>query len=109
MMDIKKLRNNELRKQFLVDRNPEDGWYLWINQPEVDREFWRVDIEGYAFVVEMELHERIYPKRDIVWYEAGIYVIPVEELENTRKRPFSTYATNNSQCIEKLKELGRRK
>ena len=110
-MDIKKLSNNALRQQYLEERKPEQGWYLWLDQPEIDRKFERVDIQGTAFICEILKIELTYPKKHNKWVGEKYYIIPVEELEKgpERKRPFSAYISSKTMCIEALKNMGRRK
>ena len=110
-MDIKELRNNALRQQFLEERKPEQGWYLWLDQPDVDRKFERVDIQGTAFICEILKIEVFYPKTHNKWVGEKYYIIPIEELEKgpERKRPFSAYISSKTMCIETLKNMGRRK
>lgn len=60
-MDIKALKNNELREKFLEDRNPDEGWYVWLDQPEVGRIFYRNDINGTAFIIELMEILTTYP------------------------------------------------
>ena len=110
-MDIKELKNNDLRGKFLDNRDPDQGWYLWVNQPEVDRKFYRSDIEDTAFICEVEKCEFQYPKRHTKWYTKRYFIVPTCELEKgiERAKPFSAYESNKTGCIERLKYLGRRK
>ena len=109
-MDIKELRNNQLRQQFLEERKTEQGWYLWLAQPEVERRFERVDIQGTAFICELKKIELTYPKVHNVWRGDIFYIIPIDVLEEGtgRKRPFSAYIASKTMCIEELKKLGRK-
>ncbi len=109
-MDIKELRNNQLRQQFLEERKPEQGWYLWLDQPEVERKFERVDIQDTAFICEILKIEVFYPKTHNKWAGEKYYIIPVEELDKgpERKKPFSAYISSKTMCIEELKNMSRR-
>ena len=110
-MNIKELKNNAIREKFLEERKPEQGWYLWLDQPEVERRFERVDIQGKAIICEVKKIELTYPKLHNQWEGRIFYIIPIEELEKgpERKRPFSAYISSKTMCIEELKNMGRRK
>ncbi len=110
-MDIKELRNNDLRAKFFEERKPEQGWYLWLDQPEVEIRYERVDIQGKAFICEVMNVEHTWPKVYSEWVGEKFYIIPVDELEKEgpeRKRPFSAYISSKTMCIEELKKIGRR-
>ena len=110
-MDIKELRNNQLRQRFLEERKPEQGWHLWLAQPEVEIRYERVDIQGTAFICEIQKIELTYPKVHNEWRGDKYYIIPIDVLEEGagRKRPFSAYIASKTMCVEELKKLGRKK
>ena len=110
---IERLKNNKLRQDFLEERKQEDGWFVWINQPEVERKFERVDLkdgdEDISFVCELRRTEHFYPSKYVDWFACDYFIIPTELLENVdaRRNPFSSYRASKSQCIEKLKDMSK--
>jgi len=62
---IRKFKNDKERIAFLQDRNPEDGWYIWKHDPDLDRVWWRYDLESCAFVVETQRLTYRYPEEHI--------------------------------------------
>ena len=109
-MDIKELKNKELRQRFLEERKPEQGWYLWLDQPDVERRFERVDIQGKAFICEVMNIEHTWPKVYNEWVGEKFYIVPIEELDKgpERKRPFSAYISSKTMCNEELMKMRRR-
>lgn len=108
-MDIKALKNNELREKFLEDLNPDEGWYVWLDQKELNRKFYRNDLNGTTFVVEMMEILRTYPKKERVWHPAKYYLIQTKTLEcPLRSFPFSAYIANKTMCVDELKKLSRK-
>ena len=53
-------KNDKERIAFLEDdRNGNNGWYLWGDNQELGRRWWRYDLPDCAFVVEEEKHTPI--------------------------------------------------
>ena len=112
-MDIKemllKLKNNELREKFLEDLNPDEGWYVWLDQPGLNRKFYRNDLNGTTFVVEMMEILRTYPRKERVWYPAKYYFMQTKTLEDrSRSNPFSTFVASKTMCIDELKKMAQK-
>ena len=108
-MDIKALKNNKLREKFLEDLNPDEGWYVWLDQKELNRKFYRNDLNGTTFIIEMMEILRSYPKKERIWYPAKYYFMQTETLEcPLRGVPFSVFIASKTMCVDELKKLSRR-
>ena len=108
-MDIKALKNNELRKKFLEDLNPDEGWYVWLYQPGLNRKFYRNDLNGTTFVIEMMEILRTYPRKERGWYPAKYYFMQTETLEDrSRGVPFSAFIASKTMCVDELGKLFRK-
>ena len=56
------LRNDWERSNFLKDyTNVENGWYLWQENPVIQRRWWRRDIGNCSIVIEDALHRNTFP------------------------------------------------
>ena len=103
MIDLKTLRNDDLRIEFLEDyRNMDNGWYLWKEDHDLNRKFWRLDLPGeIALIVEEHLRtlfsyvDKSYPKK---WLVQHWFV--VEDWD----RPFDDNSGSRTMALQKLKE-----
>jgi len=60
------LKNDKERKAFLDTRSRASGWYLWKEDPDLQREWWRFDLPDCALIVEQQEITYNYPE----WHRA---------------------------------------
>ena len=71
-----KLKNEKERNEFLTDyRNEKNGWYLWKQDEELQRRWWRRDFENCFFVAEENLRTTTWPKRAETWWIVSWFII----------------------------------
>ena len=71
-----KFKNDKERIAFLKDyRNGENGWYLWKNDAEIDRRWWRLDLPDCALIVEEDRQTFEWPKRRVEWRVVNWFII----------------------------------
>ena len=74
MIDLKKLKNDKERVEFLEDyRNEQNGWHLWKHDEELGRWMWRFDMTDISIIVEECLRTFEWPAKHQVrtisnWY-----------------------------------------
>ena len=102
---MRKFKNDIERKQFLDDyRNGQNGWYIWKNDDDLKRRWWRCDLpDGTSLIVEEEKVTFHWPNKHIEWRDRFWYVT---EWKNV---PFSDYRANKTQALAKIKEIGKRR
>ena len=82
---ILKLKNDKERNAFLEDyRNMDNGWYLWKDDGDLNRRWWRYDLPDCALVVEERLQTIEWPKvcaKRLVknWYIIRDWHLPFED------------------------------
>ena len=95
-----KFKNDKERTEFLVDyRNTDNGWYLWKEDKDLQRRWWRHDFEGCCMVVEEQLRTHTWPKLMTEWDVVHWFII-----EDTGI-PFADGTGSRSLALTKLKEL----
>lgn len=101
---MQKFKNDIERKQFLDDyRNEQSGWFLWKNDDDLERRWWRYDLpDGTSLIVEEEKETFHWPNKHIKWEARCWYVA---EWKNV---PFSDYRASKTQALAKIKEIGKR-
>lgn len=57
-----KLKNDKERLAFLDARTKATGWYLWKEDSDLQREWWRFDLPDAAIIVEEQKITYQYPK-----------------------------------------------
>ena len=107
MIDLKSLKNDDMRISFLEDyRNVDNGWYLWKEDTDMDRRFWRLDLEdGPALIVEEHKRTICYytePKHRITWLIQQWYVV------KDWNRPFDDNSGSRTMALKKIKEVAKR-
>ncbi len=100
MTDLSKFTNNEKRRAFFDDRLEKDGWFLWLEEPRLNRKYMRCDVDGVTFICELREYESPYPKPHRAWRESWYMV-----KSNDWEMPFENHSTSLSLCIEELKNL----
>ena len=100
------LPNDEARQAFLRDyTNAENGWYLWVETPEVQRRWYRRDFDGWSIVIEESDHivkAKVagynYPKTRMVMH---MYMVEDFDL------PLESNLSVKTQIMSRLRELTR--
>lgn len=102
---MRKFKNDIERKQFLDDyRNEQNGWFLWKNDDDLERRWWRYDLpDGTSLIVEEEKETFHWPNKHIKWEARCWYVALWKNV------PFSDYRASKTQALAKIKEIGKRR
>ena len=94
-----KFKNDKERIAFLEDyRNEENGWYLWKDVPDIQRKFWRFDLEDTALIVEEQQRTSHWPYEHQKWDVTHWYI--VEDWE----KPFADHTASRTQALARLKK-----
>jgi len=95
-----RFKNDKERTEFLVDyRNELNDWYLWKEDKDLNRRFWRHDFDGCFMVVEEQLRTSTWPTIHVEWWVVHWFIIEDPE------KPFADGTASRSQALTKLKEL----
>lgn len=63
-----KYKNDKERLAFLDDyRNEQNGWYLWKEDYDIQRQWWRFDLPDAAIIVEEQKITYQYPEPQITY------------------------------------------
>lgn len=101
MTDLKKFTNNDKRRNFFENRSEEDGWYVWFEEPRLNRRYERCDVRGTSFIVEMRQQTFRFPKEHTSWRTDRWYMVTADDWE----KPFEDHAASMILAIEELKRL----
>ena len=95
-----KLKNEKERNEFLTDyRNEKNGWYLWKQDEELQRRWWRRDFDDCFFVAEENLRTTTWPKRAETWWIVSWFIIDDPSML------FADGSASITQVRNRLKEL----
>ena len=95
-----RLKNEKERNEFLKDyRNEKNGWYLWKQDEDLQRRWWRRDFNTCFIVVEENLRTSTWPKIADTWWIVNWFII-----EDPTK-PFANGSSSITTVRNKLKEL----
>ena len=98
-MDLKKLKNDKERTAFLEDyRNTENGWYMWKDDYDLGRSWWRYDLDDCALIVEEQLRTFQWPNEHVTQSVMHWYIV-----EDWNK-PFGDSVASRTLALKKLKE-----
>ena len=98
-----KFKNDKERIAFLEDyRNEDHGWYLWKDDDDLQRKWWRFDLEDCALIVEERLQTLQWPDEHLSWLVSRWYII------TDWHKPFSDGAASKTQALAKLNEVTRK-
>ena len=95
---MKKFKNDKERIMFLEDyRNESNGWYLWIENNDIDRRWWRYDLPDCSLIVEEQLQTFTWPKTKQEWRVHKWFIIHDWHL------PFADGSASKSLALIELK------
>ena len=97
------LKNDKERIAFLETRSSAQGWYLWKEDPEIQREWWRYDLPDCALIVEEQLRTSMYPKKHLSQDVMHWYIIKDWDL------PFADGVASRSLALAELKRCQKEK
>ena len=92
-----KVKNDKERIEFLEERREQDGWYLWKEDDDLNRKWWRFDLPDCALVVEERLQTIHWPDDHQKWIESRWYIIKDWHL------PFEDGAGSRTMALAELK------
>ena len=71
-----KFKNDKERIAFLENyRNTDNGWYLWKEDAETDRRWWRFDLPDCALIVEEDRRTLLWPEPRQKWFVVNWFII----------------------------------
>lgn len=98
-----KFKNDKERIAFLEDyRNEDHGWYLWKDDDDLQRKWWRFDLDDCALIVEERLQTLQWPNEHLSWLVSSWYII------TDWHKPFADGSASRTQALAKLKEVTRK-
>lgn len=92
-----KFKNDKERIAFLEGRRPEDGWYVWKEDDDLDRTMWRYDLPKAALICEQELRTFMWPQEHTTQNVIHWYVI------RDWRQPFGDQVASRSLALAELK------
>lgn len=102
-MQIQNLKNDKERIAFLEDyRNESHGWYLWKDDGDLNRKWWRFDLDDCALIVEEQIQTIPWPNVHLRWTVVHWYII------TDWHKPFADGVASRTQALALLKEVRRR-
>ena len=94
------LKNDKDRIAFLEDyRNTDHGWYRWKDDDDLNRKWWRFDLDDCALIVEEQLQTLQWPNEHQKWLVTHWFIITDWD------KQFSDGAASRTQALAKLKEV----
>lgn len=97
------LKNDKERIAFLEDyRNGDHGWYLWKDDDDLQRRWWRFDLDECALIVEEQLQTLRWPNTHQKWIVTHWFII------TDWHEPFADGTASRTQALAKLKEVTKR-
>ena len=98
-----KFKNDKERLAFLDDyRNEQKGWYLWKEDYDLKRQWWRFDLPDCALIVEEQLITYHYPDTHVDHSIIHWYII------KDWKRLFADLASRTL-ALQEVKRCGKLK
>ena len=94
-----KFKNDKERIAFLEDhRNMVHGWYMWKDDIDLRREWWRLDLDTCSLIVEEREQTIMWPERKLKWLVSSWYIIRDWNI------PFEDGKASRTLALEALKE-----
>lgn len=99
-----KFKNDKERLAFLDDyRNEQNGWYLWKEDYDLERQWWRFDLPDCALIVEEQLITYHYPNTHVAHSIIHWYII------KDWKRLFADQVASRTLALQEVKRCGKSK
>ena len=96
-----KFKNDKERIAFLENyRNTDNGWYLWKEDAEIDRRWWRFDLPDCALIVEEDRRTLLWPKPRQKWFVVNWFIIKDWTFQD---KTFRDQAGSRSMALAELK------
>lgn len=92
-----RFKNDKERIAFLEARSRANGWYLWKEDDELQREWWRYDLPDCALIVETQLRTSLWPHAHQVWDVVHWYIV------RDWHAPFADSVASRTQALAELK------
>ena len=97
-----RLKNERERNEFLTNyRNKENGWFMWKEDKDLQRRWWRREFEGCSFVVEENMRTSTWPKIAVTWWVLQWFIID----DMSAGKPFADGSASITMVRNKLKEM----
>ena len=94
-----RFKNDKERGAFLDDyRNEQNGWYIWKEGDDINRQMWRRDLQDCALIVEEQQMTFRWPQEHIDWSVMHWYII------EDWSQPFADSQASRTLALKKLKE-----
>lgn len=91
-------KNDKERIAFLEDyRNLDNGWYLWKDDEDLQRRWWRFDLTTCCLIVEEQLQTLLHPNKHQEMRLLHWYII------DDFKEPFADGVASRSMALNRLK------
>lgn len=101
MADLK-FKNDKERIAFLEDyRNIDHGWYLWKDDGDPNRRWWRFDLDDCTLIVEEQLQTLEWPATHLSWLVKHWFII------TDWHKPFADGVASRTMALARLKEACR--
>lgn len=102
MRNLRDLRNDKERREFLNDyRNMDNGWYPWIENGDIGRRLWRIDLTECALIVEEEMKTFSYPSEHTEWNAFRWYIV------RDWSKPFADSLASKTLELEEIRRVCR--
>lgn len=96
---------NETGEEFLLDyTNEENGWYLWLEVPQVQRRWWRRDFDGFSVVIE-EAEHAVKTKMTGVNFPRTTMIMHMYMIDGDL--PLESYVTCKKEILARLRDITR--
>ena len=98
-----KFKNDKQRIAFLVDyQNKKSGWYIWKEDSELQRRWWRFDLPDCALIVEEDQRTYEWPDTRVEWAVVHWYIIKDWTF---KKKTFRDQVGSRSEALRELRRI----
>ena len=100
-----KFKNDKERIAFLEDyRNEEYGWYLWKEDPDLQRRWWRCDLPDCSLIVEEDRQTFTWPSPRVEWSIVNWFIVKDWSLST---KTFRDQVASRSMALKEIKRIER--
>lgn len=98
-----KFKNDKQRIAFLDDYwNKENGWYIWKEDSEIQRRWWRYDLPDCALIVEEDRQTFMWPDKRVEWRIVHWFIIKDWSF---KEKTFRDQVASRSMALKELKRI----